>query len=726
MAKFFASSIARAILAFLALTLVALALWFIGPLLALGESRPLAGVGIRITLIGLMLALVILWLVEWSLSVIGVACLCLLVWHAGPLLAFGGLRPLSSLEARALAIAVIAIVYLVWAVYTFWNLVRNDEAFAARMLGRDKKVPKELAKDEVRAIAAIARRSVAQIKQMHLTVAGGTGSLWAGMRRLVEGKRYLYELPWYMIIGTPGAGKTSVLLNSGLKFPVAEQMGAASAQMTLARNAGTLNCAWWFTNEAVLIDTAGRYTHPDDGSPMAATQTSAKAPDASDPAAPVSTEPPAPPAKLVNAAEWRGFLGVLRQMRSRAPINGALVAVDVAKLLGDDDAQTMAHAALLRARLSELREQLGIRFPVYVVLTKTDLLRGFAAYFGSLTTEARAQVWGFTLPWRAEDRTVAEPLADQIGRELTALQQRVADGVATRLQEEFELDRRQALYVLPQELRALVPRLQALLDAVFSDSRYDTTQTTHALRGVYFTSAMQYDDRQVMADRGALIPRLRQMLAGIAGAGDATRQASSTRSFFLGDTLSKVVFPEAHLVKPNLRWEARFRLLRLAGHALVLVLFGWLTAALMLSHASNRAYLADVAAKTRALAAGMNGLGDHPAPDKMVEVLGMAQALPAHPDLDLAAPSLSYRYGLYAAAPAVDAAQVAYGHLQDRLILPVITQRMETVMRAAVQAEDPKDAYDTLHVYLLLHDKARYSASPGCAVCRRRAVAGAS
>jgi type VI secretion system protein ImpL len=410
-------------------------------------------------------------------------------------------------------------------------------------------------------------------------------------------------------------------------------------------------------------------------------------------------------------------------VRARAPINGALLAVDVAKLLGDDDAESMAHAAQLRARLGDLRQELGIRFPVYVVLTKTDLLRGFAEYFSSLTTEARGQVWGFTLPWVEPGKAKSDALAQQMERELFALQRRVAAGVATRLQEEFELDRRQALYVLPHELAALVPRLVSLLDAVFSDSRYDTTQLTHSLRGVYFTSAMQYEDRKVTADRRALVPRLKNALTGVAARMRGTEpvnnyallsaqgRASSTRSFFMTDALTRVIFPESHLVKPNLKWEARFRLLRLVGHALVAMVFLWLSGALMLSHSNNQAYLVDVGGKTETVTEKMRDFITHQGTDKMIEVLGLAQALPTHSGLDLGDPSGAYLYGLYTVEPVADAAHVAYGNLQDRLILPVLTQRMESVMRAAVANADSKTAYDTLHVYLLLHDKAHFGAS---------------
>ena len=711
MQGYFASPVVRAILSFLALILLALAVWFLGPLLAFGELHPLASPGIRITTICLMLVFVIFALMGWALSAIGVTCLCLLVWHAGPLLALDQLHPLEPVWARAVTIGVIALLYLVWAIYTLWKLIRNDEAFARKIFGRDKNAPKALAREEVRAIGEIARKSVAQLKHMHITMAGATGSLWGALRRLVEGKRYLYELPWYMIIGTPGAGKTSALLNSGLKFPVAEQMGTASAQMTLSQNAGTLNCAWWFTNEAVLIDTAGRYTNPQDGRGFKRLNPPKEAEPGAEP-----LEPSLP--ELVNAAEWKGFLGVLRQVRTRAPINGALLAVDVAKLLGDDDAQAMAHAAQLRARLGELRQELGIRFPVYVMLTKTDLLRGFAEYFSSLTTDARAQVWGFTLPWVAQARAKPEPLVPQLTRELLALQRRIADGVATRLQEEFELDRRQALYVLPHEFSALIARLVSLLDAVFSDSRYDTTQLTHTLRGVYFTSAMQYEGLLVTADKRALIPRLRQALGDMVArlqkgnaSGNAQGRPSSTRSFFMTDALTRVVFPESHLVKPNLRWEARFRLLRLVGHALVIMVFLWLSGALVLSHSNNQSYLRDVGAKTETLTEKMRALMSQQSTDRMIEVLGLAQALPTHSGLDLAAPSGAYLYGLYAAEPVADAAHIAYGNLQDRLILPVLTQRMEAVMRSAVANGDAKTVSDTLRVYLLLHEKERYVGS---------------
>ena len=69
----------------------------------------------------------------------------------------------------------------------------------------------------------------------------------------------LYDLPWYVFIGAPGSGKTTALVNSGLKFPLEQRIGKGA----LRGVGGTRNCDWWFTDEAVFLDTAGRYTTQD-------------------------------------------------------------------------------------------------------------------------------------------------------------------------------------------------------------------------------------------------------------------------------------------------------------------------------------------------------------------------------------------------------------------------------------------------------------------------------
>ena len=42
---------------------------------------------------------------------------------------------------------------------------------------------------------------------------------------LTSGAAALYELPWYMVIGNPAAGKSTAIANSGLQFPFADKNG---------------------------------------------------------------------------------------------------------------------------------------------------------------------------------------------------------------------------------------------------------------------------------------------------------------------------------------------------------------------------------------------------------------------------------------------------------------------------------------------------------------------
>ena len=162
---------------------------------------------------------------------------------------------------------------------------------------------------------------------------GNGGLLSGGSARL--GGRYVYELPWYLFIGAPGSGKTTALERCGLQFPLQSRFGQSAVQGV----GGTRNCDWWFTDQAVLIDTAGRFT----------TQDSDAAND---------------------RATWAGFLSILKRSRPRQPINGVLLTVSVPDLLARTVAERQHYAATVRTRIQELNESLGIAIPIYLLVTK--------------------------------------------------------------------------------------------------------------------------------------------------------------------------------------------------------------------------------------------------------------------------------------------------------------------------------------------------------------------
>ena len=258
----------------------------------------------------------------------------------------------------------------------------------------------------------------------------GEGGLFARFTR-----RYVYQMPWYMIIGAPGSGKTTALVNSGIEFPLAKEFGKAAIRGV----GGTRNCDWWFTNDAVLLDTAGRYT----------TQESNEA---------------------VDHAEWTGFLSLLRRFRPRAPINGVLLTISIPDLLGTDDLERERHAAIIRRRFAEIDEALKMRFPIYVLVTKTDLLSGFNEYYARLSNDERAQVWGFTLPLSASES--GEESGQAFRAELALLQKRIEEALPDVLQGEVDVQRRGLVYAFPQELAGLREVLVRFLDLLFAPSKF--------------------------------------------------------------------------------------------------------------------------------------------------------------------------------------------------------------------------------------------------------------
>jgi type VI secretion system protein ImpL len=207
----------------------------------------------------------------WLWVILALIFFSLVIWFGGPYVSIADYAPLGSELARIIGIVLIIV---------FWGLrALLREIKAARA---SRKLVTAVAKQEDPASA----RASADTRQMQQRFEEATEAL----QKSSKGGKSLYDLPWYIIIGPPGAGKTTAIVNSGLNFPLAQKFGKEA----LRGVGGTRNCDWWFTDQAILLDTAGRYT----------TQDSDESSD---------------------SAGWMGFLALLRKYRKRRPINGVLV-----------------------------------------------------------------------------------------------------------------------------------------------------------------------------------------------------------------------------------------------------------------------------------------------------------------------------------------------------------------------------------------------------------------
>lgn len=176
---------------------------------------------------------------------VGVLLIAVGIWWFGPYVGYGSFWPLGPWWAR---LTLIVIVFLVWGVLKFLKMRKARKA--------DEQLADDLVGSADAAVDPTTAQSADEVAVLKQRFEEAIATLRTSSSR---GKNVsLYELPWFVIIGPPGSGKTTALVNSGLEFPLEQRFGKEA----LRGVGGTRNCDWWFTNDAVLLDTAGRYLTP--------------------------------------------------------------------------------------------------------------------------------------------------------------------------------------------------------------------------------------------------------------------------------------------------------------------------------------------------------------------------------------------------------------------------------------------------------------------------------
>ncbi|MBJ6799964.1 type VI secretion protein IcmF/TssM N-terminal domain-containing protein [Geomonas propionica] len=249
----------------------------------------------------------------------------------------------------------------------------------------------------------------------------------------------LHVLPWYLLLGATGSGKTSAVRSARLLSPFSEG----------AEEEATTNCSWHFYDQGIVIDTAGRYALP------------------VDPAA--------------DHDEWLTFLSLLKRYRRSELVNGVIVAVAADQLVAGDHASLEEQGRQLRCRIEEMIRHLGVTFPVYLLITKCDLVTGLTEFCGELPPETLDQPMGL--------------LNRELDADVPHLLERFSHSIDSQLRMlRLLLLHRAAitppsgrLLLFPDRLRALRPGLELFMPAAFGRNHY---QETPLLRGIYLCSAV--------------------------------------------------------------------------------------------------------------------------------------------------------------------------------------------------------------------------------------------
>lgn len=589
----------------------------------------------------------------------------------------------------------IGVIVAIWAIFSIFWLLKRRRA--------NRKMLEEMAGDA----DAVSDRSGEAISAEEKALKDKFQSAMKDLSKLKfksrsGGSRYVYELPWYVFVGPPGSGKTTALKaleQSGLQF-----LMASGDKIDVEGVGGTRNCNWVFTNEAVFIDTAGRYVQQ--GSDA-----------------------------KVDAAAWGNFLGLLKRTRPLEPINGAIVAIGMGELAQATEAEIDAHARTLRARLDELSSQMGARPPVYVMFTKADLIAGFTEFFQPMGKEPREQVWGVTFdPGDPKDPATAMKNAlASVGPEYDLLVERLGEMQFARMQEEQDPGARARVFGFPAQFATMKPVVERFLQKTF-DTGLDAQP--QMLRGFYFTSATQ---------EGQPVDRLLARMARDFGVGAQLVGLfqGKPRTYFLGDLLRKVIFEEQGMVRRQLRGRSAGRSAMKIAASLLLLAAPAALAGMLWSVWSHDKRISDDFQKAlmdyRA-AVLADGLGqvdpDAPTPD--LAALGPDDPVPLPPviaapvadaDLERVLQPLDILRDARAAlhSDAADApfwgmgidetdtiraqADFAYEQALDDLFRTRVLFRLEQLMDARV--DKPDLLYEDLKTYLMVGGRAKTYFDPG-------------
>lgn len=558
------------------------------------------------------------------------------IWAGGPFVAIAGWYPLQGIAARGLFITLLL---LVFTACKLWQLRR--ERRANTQLVNDILVNTH--SDDAQLQADIATLRDTMKKAMDMVGRWKPGRFKSG-----------YDLPWYMIIGAPGSGKSTTLSNSGLEFPLREAMGVDAIKGV----GGTRNCDWWFTNRAVIIDTAGRYT----------LQESA---DKSD------------------TRSWNTFLGLLKKHRPRRPINGVIITISIADLLQQTPTERQLHAKAIKQRVQELRNKLAIIFPVYVVLTKFDLVAGFRDMFGTLPDTERENSFGFTF----DVHTVRQPqqLSDNFSSEFVAMQTRIHSYLLYRLQHTANPQAQRLLYQFPKQMELLQAPLWDMVREIFYPSAYEDTPL---LRGLYFVSAEQ---------QGSSIDRISGALDQHLQLTPQPRPAAELqpRSYFSKTLFDNIIFAEANLVTADSRHAHKRSLLQLLGYSGVTLASVLVAAIWVYSYDWQHRQLAQI---QQILDQSDSGSDTHPDWRHLHQQLQTYRDLLTTPAADSAAPAL--HLGIDHRRYLQESSTAAYRRLLQRDFASALRQTLETDIHSGNQSAQPSSdlLYESLKTYLMLSD----------------------
>ncbi len=380
------------------------------------------------------------------------------------------------------------------------------------------------------------------------------GSIWksaVGTLRSSAAKKAgnpMTSLPFFLVLGASGTGKTSLLSNSNV--PVRFRTVSPGIDP-----APTDTIEFFFEDKAILLDTSGRYVNPEQTADI--------------------------------GQEWDLIVRLLLRTRQRESLSGVIVSVSIEELWTSGEVRISQIAQNIRQRIDSLMRATNIRFPVYVMVTKLDLLAGFGHFVSTLPKPRTDEILGYLAkPGEQWNETIEHSLDSLSDRIRTILTSRPDSGINSS----------EGL-IFPLEIEALKPRLSPFIKGLFEPSPYlelppfrGLFLSSSVIRSVRFSSVLgdewaerTQQDVEILApssqvaigngpDHRAKGSALGSRLAGSSLSGASAPSSSLPTGAFLKDFFTNLLPSDRSLTMP-LGMMARWR--RFSSNILLVSWYGF-------------------------------------------------------------------------------------------------------------------------------------------------------
>lgn len=252
----------------------------------------------------------------------------------------------------------------------------------------------------------------------------------------------LNYLPWYLLIGAPGSGKTSLLANANIRFNLDEECKNENSKVIPIGE----TCDWWVMRDLVFVDVPGAYVVAKDERPS-----------------------------MTNRL-WLAFIAMIKRMRGQYGLDSVVITFSVEDLMDRERREeSLLH---LRSSIATLKDTFGRRLPFYIAITKCDLLPGFVDFFGECSAEELEQAWGVSMPVLSAN----DSLVDTFATRFDALIRKLNQQLLLRLHQERDAYLRIYIKDFPLHVERLKEGLLVLLKGLM-------VKESFLLKGVYLTSS---------------------------------------------------------------------------------------------------------------------------------------------------------------------------------------------------------------------------------------------